>query len=278
MDNPSGSRKSGVFFGARKRPGGFTLVELLVTLGVVLVLSALLLPGMKTAFGKGKDTQCLSNLRQLGVAVNLYIGENNGELPFEGVEENPTWTQTRSPQNERAWFNVLPPYVEHLALSELANSTAARRQFTTAKASSILQCPRAIWQGNEATATGPRFSYAFNSKIGSGRIAQIADGLGANSGNRPVAPSTVPMILDARASAKEPKAVSGMNNDVGTARAYTRRINNRHGAAHTVNGLAHIVFFDGSVRSFKASELLNASGYNIVTSPVIWNPWNPDEQ
>lgn len=257
---------------------GFTLVELLITVGIILLLSALLLPGMKNVMGKGKDAKCLGNMRQLGVALNLYLAENEGTLPFEGAEENPTWAETASAENREAWFNVLPPYVSHQALSELASSVTLRRQFTSGRTSAILQCPRATWQGNEASASGPRFSYAFNSKIGPCRITQIVTGTENNAGNRLVAPSTVPMILDARASSKEPKAVSGMNNNIATARAYTRRINTRHGAAHTQNGVAHIVFFDGSVRAFKAAEIMDSSGYNVATSPIVWNPWNPDEQ
>lgn len=257
---------------------GFTLIELLVTLVVFMILSTLIVSGMTSTFNKGKDVQCLGNLRQLGVALNLYLADHGGELPYEGNEENPTWAQVSSAKNQAAWFNVLPPYVEHKALSELAGSAAERRQFSTGKTSSILQCPRAVWQGNEASAAGPCFSYAFNSKLGPCRLTQITTGNGTNVGNRVVGPSTVPMLLDARASTKEPKAVSGMNNDVATAKAYTRRLSNRHGTAYTPQGTAHMVFLDGSVRSYQVGELMNANGRNIVTSPVVWNPWNPDEE
>lgn len=261
-----------------ERTKGFTLIELLVTLGVFLILSTLIVSGMTNTFNKGKDVHCLSNLRQLGVALNLYLADSGGELPLEGNEENPTWAQVSSDKNRKAWFNVLPPYVEQKALSELAGSATERQNFSTGKTSSILQCPRAIWQGNEAKASGPRFSYAFNSKIGQCRVIQITSGHGSNAGNRVVGASTVPMLLDTRASMKEPKAMAGMNDDVGTAKAYTRRLSNRHGNPYTPEGTAHMVFLDGSVRSYQVGDIMNSKGRNIATSPVIWNPWDPDEE
>lgn len=257
----------------------FTLIELLAGIGIVAVLAALLLPVTTGMINKGKDTKCLSNLRQWGVALNLYLAESNAELPFEGNEENPTWAQVLSAENTRSWYNVLPPYVDQKPLRDL--TAADRRLIYSGVKAGIFQCPRAIWQGNEKDRSGPTFSYAFNSKIfGSSseqkRVVQLTYNGGANLNGRVVAPSTVPMLVDTRCSTKEPKAVSGMNNDVGTAQSYTRRLSTRHASAYTKNGVAQIVFFDGSVRGFKSTEIMDSNGRNIVTSPVVWNPWDPD--
>lgn len=260
--------------------GGFTLIELLATVAIIGVLAALLFPFSSSMLNKGKDTKCLNNLRQLGVAVTCYLTDSNGELPYEGAEETPTWGNTTSAANATSWYNVLPPYISFTPLKSF--TTAQRSTFYTSSGGSILQCPRATWNGNEKSASGPIFSYAFNSKIFSGtesvKIFQLVAHDGVNVNNRMIGASSVPMLLDGRASTKEPKAVAGMNNDFGTPQAYTRRLSNRHGAAYTTAGTANIVFFDGSVRSFKASDLMDSSGRNITTSPVIWDPANPDDQ
>lgn len=66
----------------------FSLVELLVVIGIIGVLAALLMPALNRAKGKANDTKCISNLRQIGIALSTYADENQGKLPF--AERRPT--------------------------------------------------------------------------------------------------------------------------------------------------------------------------------------------
>jgi len=59
----------------------FTLVELLVVIGVISILASLLLPAFGRAKEAGRATACLSNLRQAGIALQLYVQENGNRLP-----------------------------------------------------------------------------------------------------------------------------------------------------------------------------------------------------
>ena len=59
----------------------FTLIELLVVIAIIAVLAALLLPTLGRAKEEARATACLSNLRQVGVALQLYVQENNNKLP-----------------------------------------------------------------------------------------------------------------------------------------------------------------------------------------------------
>jgi prepilin-type N-terminal cleavage/methylation domain-containing protein len=59
----------------------FTLIELLVVLAIVGVLAALLLPALAHAKERGRTAACLGNLHQLGLALQIYIDENNNHLP-----------------------------------------------------------------------------------------------------------------------------------------------------------------------------------------------------
>jgi prepilin-type N-terminal cleavage/methylation domain-containing protein len=64
------------------RGGAFTLVELLVVIAIIAVLAALLLPTLASAREKGRRTVCLSNLRQIGIAIQIYSQDNEGRIPY----------------------------------------------------------------------------------------------------------------------------------------------------------------------------------------------------
>ncbi len=63
----------------------FTLVELLVVIAIVAILAALLLPALASARAKAQRSACLSNLRQLGIAIQTYAPDYKGRIPYGPV-------------------------------------------------------------------------------------------------------------------------------------------------------------------------------------------------
>ena len=81
---------------------GFTLVELLVVIGIIALLLSVLLPALNKARTAGQITACLSNIRQLSMAVITYANENKGTMP-EAVYQNKTSLLSPKGTGQGAW-------------------------------------------------------------------------------------------------------------------------------------------------------------------------------
>ena len=68
--------------GRTSPPQGFTLIELLVVIVIVAILAALVLPALASAKERSKGITCVSNLRQIGIAVRAYAEDSSGRIPF----------------------------------------------------------------------------------------------------------------------------------------------------------------------------------------------------
>src|SRR4051794_26733677 len=87
----------------RRRAVAFTLVELLVVIGIIAVLIGILLPTLNMAREAAKTATCLSNLRQIGQAFNLYAAENKQVVVPGHIRQQPNL----GGRGEETWFTLL---------------------------------------------------------------------------------------------------------------------------------------------------------------------------
>lgn len=94
---------------------GFTLIELLVVIAIIAILAAILFPVFARAREKARQSSCLSNLKQIGLAVHMYAQDYDERFPLSAFDPTGAGWWWNSPST-RMWFMVIQPYIKNTQL------------------------------------------------------------------------------------------------------------------------------------------------------------------
>ncbi len=135
----------------QRKPRGFTLVELLVVIGIIAILIGLLLPVLSGARAEAAKVQCLSNLRQVGIATAMYVAENKQTYPQPTGSGDPVGRIAQ----QVLWFNALDSYLQR-NIQDVSGGSAKIRNYTLLKQDPVYQS-----FGENTTVTGGNGSRTF---------------------------------------------------------------------------------------------------------------------
>jgi prepilin-type N-terminal cleavage/methylation domain-containing protein/prepilin-type processing-associated H-X9-DG protein len=238
----------------RHRAAAFTLIELLTVIAIIGILAAILIPTVAKVRESARKSQSVSNLRQWGTALHLYLADSKGRMPNRGLADRPSWAQVESndPRAVNAWYNVLPPYASERALRDLP----PEQRDATFRGQSIHRDPLAQFTNETASVPRPFFSYALNSQMNVSRAeagSQTLNGVDRRAEELPFqlypTPTLTVFLFEVRSNPND--GGPNTSGDAQSGRAYGRaqHMSWRYG------GRVSICFLDGSVRTFRSSDI-----------------------
>jgi prepilin-type N-terminal cleavage/methylation domain-containing protein/prepilin-type processing-associated H-X9-DG protein len=101
-----------------RRTQGFTLIELLVVIAIIAILAAILFPVFARAREKARQASCVSNLKQLSLAIVMYMSDYDSRYPV-----GYTWCNNNNVYNNKQWWQQTQPYVKNWQLFACPSST-----------------------------------------------------------------------------------------------------------------------------------------------------------
>ena len=171
----------------RQTQNGFTLIELLVVISIIALLIALLLPSLQQARATAMATLCLSNQKQMGIAMHGYMNENNGYMTVRMYTDDYEVVELR----ESPWMRELWPY----AMGN--NNRPPKKNEGQRYENTIMNCPV---ESDVRPNGNMHRSYSLNTRLPRDNGSPIAQGQNVTSNlERIPSPSATALLVEQHA-------------------------------------------------------------------------------
>jgi prepilin-type processing-associated H-X9-DG protein/prepilin-type N-terminal cleavage/methylation domain-containing protein len=239
----------------------FTLVELLVVIGIISVLVAMLLPALNKARESAQRISCASNLRQVNMAWIAYVSDYHGELPVMTTNYwhiTPPTTPPALVTTDYYWASMLKPYLnDQSGMQSPYNGIYAYKTSDWVSGTGVFQCP-SLPDNHSSLGTGVAYvAYGINRYGIGGDQAYGSPYMAFRRSVQIKDPATLLSFADSQYSVPDPSK--------GTLRGwyYVNLVGSRTsaptglygGVAYRHGGLANVAFCDGHVEAMSWKEL-----------------------
>jgi prepilin-type N-terminal cleavage/methylation domain-containing protein len=142
------------------RASGFTLIELLVVIAIIGILASMMMPSLGSAKQRAKIIQCVNNLRQMGIATQMYADDAQQRFPTDRVlQRDPVTGEVRNPSDWRPTAGALGGYdpMNNSLAAQFLPSARSRPLWSYIKPSQMFRCPDDRGQSILPCGSGDKF-------------------------------------------------------------------------------------------------------------------------
>ena len=240
-----------------RRATGFTLMEILVVVAIIMVLAVITLPVLSVIRTRANKNTALNVMRNLGAACGNFASQNDNLLPPEDSSGTDTWAAAADPANSKVWYNSLPRQMGAKGVGDFAISPEA---YYTKE--NLLFMPGATYPESTSKLVRPLFAIAINTKL---HRKDPTTGVKSDLRMSNITSPQKTVLFLEQGLKSEPKTLPVQSSYDGSCKGSAKSFVGRY------SGQGILSFVDGHSESVDVKDTLTQTGlFPFPPTDVIW--------